>query len=354
VRARVGCAYCSNVRATDIQQAALEFARKSEALAASGEMAAAHRLKAERESVGKQLEQAQRALGKEKGKAGSASEALAAVEAQKAAALGALEQSEQAKAASEEEMAELERLASACNPDELAKLQALVALAERQSAQKSDFKKTCARHMKEMTAELEALEQTDAASADEEGAKLAEIEQLHAAEDAKASKMRRLVGQKGRDIALLMRQVDDVPTSAELMQYERRFRELYSQVASKLEETRRYFALFNTLEEKKSYLGKEVSLLNSIHENFTKAANSGNAANKERVVDSVESCVKSVQATLEKVNARLSESREARDSSQQKYDKLVEKQRKYFQLVKDYQNECQRNEQLSASTAVPA
>ena len=36
---------------------------------------------------------------------------------------------------------------------------------------------------------------------------------------------------------------------------------------------------------------------------------------------------------------------------QQKYDKLVEKQRKYFQLVKDYQNECQRNEQLSAGAA---
>ena len=42
--------------------------------------------------------------------------------------------------------------------------------------------------------------------------------------------MRRLVGQKGREIQLLGRQVDDVPTSAELMQYERRFRELYSQV----------------------------------------------------------------------------------------------------------------------------
>ena len=45
-----------------------------------------------------------------------------------------------------------------------------------------------------------------------------------------------------------------------------------SQVAAKLDETKRYYALFNTLEEKKGYLSKEVSLLNSIHENFTKVA----------------------------------------------------------------------------------
>ena len=50
----------------------------------------------------------------------------------------------------------------------------------------------------------------------------------------------------------------DQPNRAELVQYERRFRELYQQVASKLEETKKYFNLYNTLEERKTYLGKEV------------------------------------------------------------------------------------------------
>ena len=40
------------------------------------------------------------------------------------------------------------------------------------------------------------------------------------------------------------------------MQYERRFRELYQQVASKLEETKKFYSLFNTLEEKKGFLSK--------------------------------------------------------------------------------------------------
>ena len=69
----------------------------------------------------------------------------------------------------------------------------------------------------ELKEELEALRTTSEATADEEGQKLAEIERLHAAEDAKSSKMRRLVGQKGRETSELSRQVDDVPTQAELM-----------------------------------------------------------------------------------------------------------------------------------------
>ena len=85
---------------------------------------------------------------------------------------------------------------------------------------------------------LGEIEFEESAEADDaELAQIAEIEKLHAAEQAKADSMRRLAGQKGREASALSRQVDDVPTSAELMQYERRFRELYATVASKLEET---------------------------------------------------------------------------------------------------------------------
>jgi len=240
-------------------------------------------------------------------------------------------------------MAQLEERAASAPPEELAKLQELVALCERMSQQKAEFKRQCARQLEEMTQELASLEQDQAVSADDDMQNLLEIERLHEAESTKASQMRRLVGQKGREIAKLHREVDDIPTSAELMQYERRFRELYQQVASKLEETRKYYSLYNTLEEKKGYLSKEVSLMNSIHENYTKAA----TANKDRIVESVEGLLKSVQQNLHKVEQRLSETTSARDATQQRYDKLVEKQRRYFQLVKDYQAECQRNETLS-------
>mmetsp|Transcript_35315 Transcript_35315/g.92688 ORF Transcript_35315/g.92688 Transcript_35315/m.92688 type:complete len:598 (+) Transcript_35315:45-1838(+) len=330
--------------ASDIQQAAHDFAKKSEALLASGEMAAAHRLRGEREATERQLEQERRLLQ-------SVTERAAAAVAARAAATESRDKTQEELAAqgarrgeAQAEMAELEARAASAPPDELAKLQELVATCERMNQQKSEFKRQCARQLEEMNRELEGLEQDQAVNADDDTKNLLEIERLHEAEESKASQMRRLVGQKGREIAHLHRQVDDIPTSAELMQYERRFRELYQQVASKLEETKKFYSLFNTLEEKKGYLSKEVSLLNSIHENYTKAA----AGNKDRIAESVEGLLKSVQQNLQKVEQRLSDATSTRNTAQQRYDKLVEKQRKYFQLVKDYQTECQRNEMLAS------
>ena len=47
-----------------------------------------------------------------------------------------------------------------------------------------------------------------------------------------------------------------------------------SQVAWKLEETRKYYDMYNTLDSTLSFLQKEVKLLNSISENFHEAMRS--------------------------------------------------------------------------------
>ena len=60
------------------------------------------------------------------------------------------------------------------------------------------------------------------------------------------------------EVATTARSIDDIPTRTELIQYERRFVELYQQTSWKLEETRKYYALYNTLETQLSFLQKEV------------------------------------------------------------------------------------------------
>ena len=56
---------------------------------------------------------------------------------------------------------------------------------------------------------------------------------------AKWTKARQLLAEKNQALALIQRKIDDIPTRTELVQYERRFVELYDQVASKLDETRK-------------------------------------------------------------------------------------------------------------------
>lgn len=84
---------------------------------------------------------------------------------------------------------------------------------------------------------------------------------------------------KNREIAHLQRKIDEVPSRAELTQYQRRFIELYGQgntdymyiymylrsfmyitVSSMLNETRQYYTLYNSLEDQREYMEKEVHL----------------------------------------------------------------------------------------------
>ena len=83
--------------------------------------------------------------------------------------------------------------------------------------------------------------------------RMAEIERLYDADLAKFNKLRRVLAQKNLEISKIMRQIDAIPTRAELIQYQRRFVELYELMQQKLVETRKYFALYNTFEEKHKY-----------------------------------------------------------------------------------------------------
>ena len=224
----------------------------------------------------------------------------------------------------------------------LEELQALVERSTRLKQQQQDFKRQCKQQLQEMEAERQR--QLDGTTeTDEQLAKVVEVEKVFAAEEAKADKMRRLLGQKGRQIASLQRQLDDIPTRAELMQYERRFRELYRQLAVKSEETKKYYDQYNLLEEKKGYLTKEASLINSIHDNFSKTSSKEASL---KLAETVDTLVKSVTQSLDKVKARLAESTSSKEAQQALYSKLVDKERKYSKLVKDFQLECERNEQL--------
>ena len=110
-----------------------------------------------------------------------------------------------------------------------------------------------------------------------------------------------LQARKNREIAQLQRKIDEVPSRTELAQYQRRFIELYNQgqehstlhelamftaslsplsppplshccwfvcaVAATLTETKQFYTLYNTLEDQKEFMEKEVRLAgkSSVH-----------------------------------------------------------------------------------------
>ncbi|XP_011312093.1 coiled-coil domain-containing protein 93 isoform X1 [Fopius arisanus] len=158
------------------------------------------------------------------------------------------------------------------------------------------------------------------------------------------NKTRLLLAKKNRAIALLMRQLDDVPGRSELTQYQRRFMELYNQVSTKHKETKQYYTLYNTLDDTKLYLSKELSLLNSIQENYNEAMAS--VSGKEQFLKQFEAIISGVKRNREKVEKKCAEEKERRFNLNKDLVTLVEQQRKYVAAVRQLTIECRKNEAL--------
>eukprot|EP00964_Phaeocystis_antarctica_P001699 scaffold887_cov27-Phaeocystis_antarctica.AAC.1 len=193
-------------------------------------------MRAEREAIGRQLQQERRRAEADDLRL-TAAAAAREVAAGVAAGLEAeLAQQGVQRGATAAEEAELRLQAEQAPQGELAALQRLVERSTSLKLQQTDFKKQCKAQLQQLQqqrkAQLDDLAEEGAEGGDSQLAKMRRVERLFEAESSKADQMRRLLGQKGRQIASLQRQIDEIPTRAELMQYERRFRELYQQLVT--------------------------------------------------------------------------------------------------------------------------
>ena len=123
-------------------------------------------------------------------------------------------------------------------------------------------------------AELEAAEKererpAAAGQEDEETARYNQIEVMHTKVTDQVRPAAAAVGGAQPDAPSGMRAIDDIPTRTELIQYERRFSELYQQVAPK-PENKKYFEMYNTLDERKRMLEKEVTLVKASRRTSTR------------------------------------------------------------------------------------
>ncbi|CAB3376087.1 Hypothetical predicted protein [Cloeon dipterum] len=154
-------------------------------------------------------------------------------------------------------------------------------------------------------------------------------------------------GKLNRNIASMLRQIDEVPGRAELAQYQKRFLELYTQVADKHKETKQYYTLYNTLHDTHSFLKKELDLLNSIQESYNEAMMS--SVGKEQFNEQFKLIVERVRQNKSKIEAKHNEEKAKRDRLSHSLLSLVEKERSYINAIKRLTIECRKNEDLLAA-----
>ncbi|KAK5890922.1 hypothetical protein CesoFtcFv8_014398 [Champsocephalus esox] len=240
-----------------------------------------------------------------------------------------------------ESLAELEEQADSSS---LEKLRALVTMNENLKQQEQEFRTHCREEMARLQQNIGDLKMASGQDTDEEKERNQLIDKQYNTDREKLQKIRLLMARRNREIAILQRNIDEVPSRAELTQYQKRFIELYSQVSATHKETKQFFTLYNTLDDKKVYLEKEVNLLNSIHDNFHQAMAS--SAAKEQFLRQMEQIVEGIKQNRIKMEKKKQENKMRRDQLNDEYLELLDKQRLYFKTVKDFKEECRKNEML--------
>lgn len=224
------------------------------------------------------------------------------------------------------------------------RLEELLLVHDGLKEQEYNFREQCKSDLNILRGKLQDIE---SGTSEEEEDRLKEYEEQKEA----VTKARLQLAKKNRAIASLTRQLDDVPGRSELTQYQRRFMELYNQVSAKHKETKQYYTLYNTLDDTKLYLSKELSLLNSIQDNYNEAMAS--TSGKEQFLNQFEAIVSGVIRNKAKVEKRCADEKYRRDALSRQLASLIEQQRKYVAAVRQLTIECRKNEALLAQLRGP-
>lgn len=244
----------------------------------------------------------------------------------------------------EQEMKALVGLDTKENKQILEHLSKLVKENDECRKRESEFKDKCRKESEKMKKEISNLQE-----------KLAEIDggdemmNRFEAENAKYCKMRRQLAKKTRQVEVLKRHIDDVPGRAELSQYQRRFIELYNQISATHRETQQFYNMYNTLADIRTYMEKELSLLNSILDNM--AAALGSSASMDEYLHQLDTIVEGIHQNKLKVERRRTEEKSHHKKLMDELSHLQELNRHYAKIVYQLSQEINKNEILHQKLA---
>lgn len=210
--------------------------------------------------------------------------------------------------------------------------------------EKEAFTKECKEKVKNYREQMAEITQKIADIENDKRAKL--VHDQYVKDKAKLDKLRLQIAKKNYAISGLQRQVDDIPTRIELLQYQKRFEELHQQTRQVHTETKQFYALFNNLSDTKTYLEKHLVRLNSINENFRWSV--GDVEKGMLFLDQFEQIVAGAKQSKSGIEKRRDEVKTNKDSLNDEYLKLVEEGRRYYVIVKEFQDECKKTEMLIA------
>uniref|UniRef100_A0AAF5Q3Z3 Coiled-coil domain-containing protein 93 n=1 Tax=Wuchereria bancrofti TaxID=6293 RepID=A0AAF5Q3Z3_WUCBA len=232
-----------------------------------------------------------------------------------------------------ERIAEFEQLVNNSGVETVERLKHLLVEHDEIYKREMDFKANCRNELRELDVVLQRLK-TDGSDS---------VRNASLEADQHLINVRLELADLNRQIAAQQRMLDNVPAQIEISQYQRRIIELYNQMASKHRETKQFYILHNTLVDIKTFMKKEVDMLNNIDDIQDLTSKQ---SYKDSFVENLQKILKGVDAALDKISTKQNELQAKRDKLYEEYQYLLEKERLYYKTVDDFKNACYENEEL--------
>jgi len=225
----------------------------------------------------------------------------------------------------------------------LERLQGLLSVSIGLKEQKEQFKTNCQNQLTYWTEKKDQV----AKLKPEDGGKGEKILELYDESKTKLETLELKLTKRNNFVAKLKRKIDQVPPRREIQQYSRQFIEIFEQLGVKYTETKSYYNVYNALVNMKNALETEIKLLESIQTQYPNVKKS--KANKENFNASLKKITSNLDDNLNRAKDALENEKKKRDTLDEKYIGLVAQEREYYRLAKEFQEECNKNEQLQAS-----
>ncbi|CRL00082.1 CLUMA_CG013364, isoform A [Clunio marinus] len=208
---------------------------------------------------------------------------------------------------------------------------------EKMKTEEIQLKENCTKIIEDLHKQIEEAERISATSESENLAKYNEIFE----NEKKTLNLCRLeLAKKNRSVNSLQRRIDNIPDNIELAQYQRRLLELNNNMSLKTKETKQYYDLYNTLSTTLDYLEKELTYLNSIYDNYNSAM--ATPASRDQFLKKFEEIVDGIAATKMKFKHKYDEEKLTRDNLNSDLLVLLDLQRKYAAVVKQFKVACEK------------
>jgi hypothetical protein len=201
----------------------------------------------------------------------------------------------------------------------------------------TSFKKDCLEEKKSYDSQLQVIEKKIEKMNDVENTQVfEEIDKNYQNEYDKLVIRKKDLFDQNKIINLLTRKIQVFPSKLEIIQYQKRFQELYDQINSLSEKSRKILNEINAREEVYKLLNQKLEIFIQLKDAYK---NSKSKKDKENFKESLNSVLSSITESVQKSTEKLKQFNKSIEDNQSKLNDLQIYENKYMKLIKEYNKE---------------